>query len=393
MGLLDFLKPKWSPGKMTEEDRERRFWLVKVFTSYTAWQRCRDRYAIFVDLLERQCKEEAVGRLSPTELAQYKAKVERWVRDEGFPPAALNNLDDVHRTEWGASNYADALRGLTYYDLGLEKLNRGDRSVFLHNSQGLLEDAYNWAHHQYEMYYVGGPKGGDGMLFYGKYVPAMKAALLWAIENGGLNAGGLQPAMANLSSSRVWTEAHDIADPRGGKRRMPGSREVWQKATAHISAMPPVPNPVDEVLVRTGEPCPVFGIYEPQVRDGVMDYMCQGQEAFRYGEPCRAPGAGIPVTWKLIWEDTRYRDGVIPEEEKDYYPESNTPPDFSHLVGEELANDWNSSKLVVQQSGEPARYTGTWAAQNDLRGRIFWRKGDPLPPQGNMSVSWVFTGV
>lgn len=393
MALFDFLKPKWSAGKMTEDDRARRFWILKAFTSYTAWRRCRDRYAVFVDLMERQCKEEPVGRLGPGEFEKYKAKVEQWVRDGEFPPQALNNLEDDHRTDWGSRIYARVLEGLAQYDRGLAKLKQGDRGVFLHNSRGLLEDAANSAKYEYEVYYMGGPKGGDGQVYYGKYVPAMKAALLWATEHGAFNAGGLQPAMAELSAPSVWTELHDAPDPNGGKMHMPGSRVALMEATAHVKDLPRVPVPTEDVLVQTGEPCPVFGIYEPQLRDGMMAYMCQGQEAYRYGAPCSMPRAGTTVTWRLVWEDTRYRDGVIPAEEEDYFPEDNTPPDFSRLVGAELANDWRSDLVVVQRSGEPARYTGTWAAQDHLHGRIFWRQGDPLPQHRGASVDWVYSGV
>jgi Immunity protein 72 len=393
MALFDFLKSRWSAGKMTEEDRARRFWALKSFTSFTAWKRCRDRYAVFVALMELQCKEEPIGRLGPTEFAKYKAKVEQWVRDGEFPARALDNLEDDHRTDWDSGTYARVLEGLSQYDRGLAQLGKGDRGVFLHNSRGLLEDAVDSANHEYEIYYMGGPKGGDGMVFYGKYVPAMKAALLWATEHGSFNAGGLQPAMAELSAPSVWTEPRDVPGPNGGKMHMPGSHVALMEATAHVKDLPRVPAPTQDVLVQTGEPCPVFGIYEPQVRDGMMAYMCQGQEAYRYGEPCSAPRAGAAVAWKLIWEDRRYRDGAIPDEEKHYFPEDNTPPDFTRLVGVELANDWRSDQLVVQRSGESARYTGTWVAQDDLHGRVFWRQGDPLPPHKGMSVDWVYSGV
>lgn len=395
MAMFDFLKPKWSAGKMTEEDRARRFWGSKAMTSYTAWQRCRDRYAVFVDLVERQCKEEPVGRMGKVELEREKEGYRKLFADGVFEPFDLDQIAHYSSniTKWDARTYAGVLRGLSFYDQGLAKLKKGDRGVFLHNSRGLLEDAYHAADHQFQLYYMGGPKGGDDMVFYGKYVPAMKAALLWAMENDGFRAGGLQPAMAELSAPGVWAEPHDAPDPRGGTYRVIGTHAALKQVTAHLKELPRVPTPDDEVLVQTGQPCPVFGIYEPQVKDGLMTYMCAGQEAYRYGTPCLAPRAGISVTWKLIWEDKRYLDGLIPEEEKDYYPESNTPPDFSSLVGEELKNDWNSSQLVVQRSGEPARYTGTWAAQTDLGGRIFWKRGDALPDLKGQSVEWVYSGV
>ncbi|MBA4215537.1 MAG: hypothetical protein C0449_20920 [Polaromonas sp.] len=393
MSIFDFLKPKWSAGQMTEDDRARRFWVLKAITSYTAWKRCRDRYAVFVDLVERQCKEEPVGRLGPVAFAEYKAMVERWVRDGEFPPSALNNLEDDHRTDWDHSTYADALRGLSLYDQGLALLKQGDRGVFLHNSRGLLEDAYHHAEHAYIVHYVGDTNQGS-WTFYGKYVPAMKAALLWAYENGGFSAGGLQAKMANLSAPSIWQMPHDYVDVYGKKQRHLGTSAVLKQETAHLKTLPTVPTPTEDVLVQTGQPCPVFGIYEPLVKDGLMTYMCAGQEAYRYGERCGAPGGGTTVTWKLIWEDTRYVDGVIPEEEADYYPESNTPPDFSALVGAELIDPKVPlDQIASARSGQPAQYTGTWAAMDDLGGRIFWKKGEKLPLHNGREVEWVYNGI
>ena len=393
MALFDFLKSRWAAGKMSEDDRARRFWVLKAFTSYTAWRRCRDRYAVFVGFMEKQCKEEPVGCAGPKEMAEHIATVERLIVEGVLRPSDRNGVENDYVTKWTSRIYARILQGLSQYDQGLAKLKQGDRGVFLHNARGLLEDAANSAHYEYEIFYLGGPKGGDGMVFYGKYVPAMKAALLWAAENGAFKAGGLQPAMAELSAPSVWTETSDHPDPNFGTIHTTGTHTALLEATAHLKELPRVPVPTEDILVYTGEPCPVFGIYEPQVRDGMMAYMCQGQEAYRYGTPCSMPRAGTTVTWKLIWEDTRYRDGVIPEEEKDYFPEDNTPPDFSHLVGVELANDWNSSKVVAQRSGELAKYTGTWAAKGDLQGRVFWRQGDPLPLHNERPVDWVFSGV
>lgn len=394
MAMFDFLKAKWSANKMTDDDRARQFWLLKRKTSYTAWKRCRDAYALYVDFVERQCKEEPIGRLGARAFAVYKAKVERWVRDGEFPPGALRNLEDDHVTNWTQSTYAHALRALSLFDQGLARLKAGDRSVFQHTSQGLLEDASNVAYREYEDVYLGGPRGDQSLVFYGKYVAAMKAALQWGGEQVGYVAGGLQPGVANMSAPAVWEDTRQIY--RTTERRhvqVIGSSDRWKRESFHLKDVPPVPQPVDDMLVRTGETCPVFGIYEAQVKDGLMVYMCQGQEALRYGEPCWYPGGGQPITWKLIWEDNRYLDGGIPPEEADYFPDTLTPPDFSSFVGEELDNEWKSDELVVAHTGEPARYTGRWAAQDDLGGKIYWHKGEPLPMNKGQPTDWVYSGV
>jgi hypothetical protein len=392
MALFDFLTPKWSAGKMSEDDRRRMLWSIKQITSYTAWMRCRDRYALFVDLMERQCKEEPVGRLSEGAFDRYRVRVQQWVRDGEFPKSALNNLEDDHRTEWDSSTYADVLRGLALYDKGLARLKQGDRSVFKHNSQGLLEDAFHCADRYFEYYYQGGPKG-DGMVFYGKYVAAMKAALLWASEHGGFNAGGLEPAMANLSAPSVWRESRRVRMPGGGDRWVIGTHESLLEETAHLKELAPVPQAGADVAVRSGDACPVFGVYEPQIKDGLMVYMCQGQEAYRYGEPLLAPGAGQPVVWRLIWADDRYLDGSIPPEEGDYFFGEEPPPDFTRFAGEELVDEKSSDQVITAPSGRPAPLTGTWAAVGDLSGRVFWKKGDALPQLRGHDVEWVYAGV
>ncbi len=298
-------------------------------------------------------------------------------------------MESDNETKWTASTYADALRGLAAYDNGLTRLARGDRSVWVHNSRGVLEDAFNIAMHYYALIYQGGPKGGDGMVYYGKYVNAMRAALLWAMENDGFCAGGLEPAMANMSSASVWNETRRV-DFMGKKDKLIlGTRDNLQRQTAHLKTLPEVPRPIEEVLVRTGEPCPSFGIYQPQVSDGLMAYMGQGQMALRYGEPAWSAGGGQAVTWKLIWADERYLDGRIPEEESDYFPAEQTP-DFLAWVGEEIPSDVPRDQLISLSSGEEASVSGTWAADVDLGGRILWPKGSKLPRHMGHDVLWIY---
>ena len=394
MALFDFLKPKWSAGKMTKEDRERQFWLAQRRTSYTAWKRCRDAYAVYVDLLERQCKEEPVGQMGPVALARKQAGIERLIAQGVLPSHALNGFERSYQTKWNSSTYAHALGGLAMYDKGLALLKQGDRSVFQHNSRGFLEDAYHRADHEYQSYFLGGRNGGDGMVYYGKYVPAIKAALQWGAEQVGFAADGLQCAMADMSAPDVWENTREIYDPLAKRKvRVIGSSERWKRESFHIKELPRVPEPPADVLVHSGEHCPVFGIYEAQVKDGLMIYMCEGEQAFRYGEPCWQPGGGHAITWRLIWEDRRYLDGSIPSEEADYFPDALTPPDFMHLVGEELETDWRSDELIVIHTGGSATRTGRWAARDDLGGVIFWRKGDPLPLNKGQPTDWVYSGV
>lgn len=391
MALFDFLKPKWTAERMTDDDRRRLFWSLKRSTSYSAWLRCRQRYSVFVDLMERQCREEPLGRMPPRRLAEKIAGVEELIAEGVLLPSDRNGMEDHYVTKWTAQDYAEAMRGLALYDKGLARLKQGDRSVFLHNSQGALEDAYFCADRAYQIYYLGGPKGGDGMEFHGKYVAAMMAALKWAVDNGHFAAGGLQRSMADLSSA-VWTETRYIQPSSGPRELLLGTRDELMRDTAHLKEpLPNVPEPTTDDLVYTGQPCPAFGIYEPLVKDGVMTYMCQGERALRYGEPQHAPGAGIKVLWRLLWKDDRYVDGRIPDEEVNYYPEPVRPPDFSPLFGTEpifnnpfAAPDHASASdpSLRCEPGQPCPREGFWFTPADANSRRRFGSGERMPAVG-----------
>ena len=69
--------------------------------------------------------------------------------------------------------------------------------------------------------------------------------------------------------------------------------------------------------------------------------------------------------------------------------EHHTTNNLGHLVGEELVDDWHHDDVIVRRSGQPASHTGTWAALDDAQGRVFWRKGDPLPKRAGIDTDWV----
>ena len=66
----------------------------------------------------------------------------------------------------------------------------------------------------------------------------------------------------------------------------------------------------------------MFGIYEPQIKDGCMNYLLGGTPAPTLWENDGVESTGnvLSVNWRLIWEDRRYQDGTIPAEERQYFP-------------------------------------------------------------------------
>ncbi len=321
--MFDLLKLKWTAGRMSNDDRARQFWILQRYTSYTAWKRCRDAFAVFAALMERQCREEPIGRIDSALLEKEKKEYLNLITSgalDAFDVTQIENWDS-YRTEWTHAMYADVLRVLSLYDKGLAHLKQGDRSVFRHTGQGVLEDAAGAARHHYQAYCLGGPRGDRSLIFYGKYVIAMKAALQWGAAEVGFAADGLEPAMADLSAPEIWEDPREIYDPQEKRKVLvQGCSDRWKQQTAHLKSVPQTPNPIEDVFVTSGQACPAYGIYEAQVRDGLMVYMCQGQQAYRYGAPVGMPGGGSRITWRLLWEDQRYVDGTVPSEESQYFP-------------------------------------------------------------------------
>jgi hypothetical protein len=331
MGILDFLKHKWSAGEMTQEDRKKIFWYLKRKTSYTAWKRQADAFDKFADIFEKQVMEE---------------------------PHVPGYMDG---TDW-EPYFPEILKCQVLYEKALARLKTGDRSVFLYNELGLMGDALTIASSWHvnmvnDEQYVYGKDLGHSLG--GKYVLDMvKAMEEWFTCAD--SAGYLQPQFADMPAPELFEK---------------GYFDRYQ----YPAFIPDVPVPVEEIVVRSGEVSPVFGIYEPQIKDGCMNYLLGSVPAPNYGL-----ASPRPVTWKLIWEDNRYLDGHISSEEEQYFPPQVKPaqpqPAF---VG---------ADLITASTGQTCPKDGNWAVMNDLQGKATLKKGDKMPQHQGRDVVWVWGG-
>jgi hypothetical protein len=106
--------------------------------------------------------------------------------------------------------------------------------------------------------------------------------------------------------------------------------------------LPPVPIAHPELLVKTGQIVPQYGIWEPVVVerqpgifgrwrwpqappsggrlvDGCMNYLHGGSAAPTIGfEEDGQRQEGRPTTWRLLWWDQRYGSEPVPEKEQHY---------------------------------------------------------------------------
>jgi hypothetical protein len=337
MGLLDMFKNKWSAGKMTEEDRKKLFWYLKRKTSYSAWKRVADAFDQFAEIFENQVREE---------------------------PIAKSGKHSVWGTNW-ETYYPEILKAQVLYEKALATLQQGDRSVFLYNERGIIRDASVISSSWHDDLVNHGPQGDH--FFEGKYVEEMTAAMQEFFK-ARCDASGTQPMMADWAAPELWST-------------------MWQDDFAKMpipKILPDVPIPKTEILVRTGEEIPVFGIYEPQIKDGCMNCLPATGPAPSLPESdgTYATGQNLSVTWKLIWEDTRYQDGFIPAEENLYFPpESKTSPTTAPAT---------TSDMLSALSGQRCPKDGHWAVMDDLQGKIVLKAGDKMPQHKGRDVTWVW---
>lgn len=271
MGLLDLFRTQWTGKDMTPDDRKKLFWYLKRRTSYTAWKREADAFDRFADIFEKQVIEEPTPALKET----------------------------IWGTDW-EQRYPEVLKVQVNHEEALRRLLQGDRTIFQYNSLGILQDASVFAHDWYNDLVNHGYQGDH---FYdGKYVPDMTAAIVEFCECS-RDTGYFQSWMVPSEAPHFWGE--------------------WMKGelarACYQSTYEEVPIPATAVSVNSGNEIPVFGVYEPQTKDGCMNYLCAGGPA-----PLLYAGDGtdriLSVTWRLIWKDERYLDGQIPAEEAEYFP-------------------------------------------------------------------------
>lgn len=299
---------------MTDEYvRRRLFWLLQRLSSYTLWQRKRNAWALFAE--------------------KYEEALKTWPeeRSEGFNSEVIIWIYDV----------------LRLYDEGLAELSTGNRQVWqikigafyqLARQVDLVKSFFwascheRWVHVEpYPDYVVPLDNLRFAAEYYGDH-------LLFPSHN---NVCNVFDADYLLDSDRYNGVFHTYPYP------------VFPKK------LPPIPDRID-VIIKTDDPIPCDGIWEPitvkyhhkllvvptEVKGfttlGAFNYFIKGMNAplqvyndfgsIRYRS----------VYWRLVWEDTRYCDGIIADES-------------AYFLGEA------QEKRIQCRSGEQCPHSGQWA--------------------------------
>jgi len=288
---------------MTDEQvRRKLFWLLQRLSSYSLWQRKRDAWACFTQ--------------------KYEQALKTWPEDitNGFHPKSIIRAYDA----------------LRLYDEGLPELAAGDRQVW----QRLTGEFHQLARpvnliRTYFYYPCHDERGGQREPYPEEIENINKLRLSAEFKGDNL----LYPPHDNVCN--VFDAAYLLKPDNYIYNLSKLAYPVFPKN------LPPVPERSD-IIIKTGDPVPCDGIWEPVkieyhrkllvIKDGISgfknlgayNYFIRGINAPRqeYYDVLLESDTEVllpddhihyrDVHWCLVWEDTRYCDGIIPDE-SDYF--------------------------------------------------------------------------
>ena len=270
---------------MTPDDVRKIFWYLKRKTSHTAWARAAAAFGGFCSVAQRQVMEEPA------------------------PQSLFGPYD------WKAK-YAEISQMQLHFQSGMERLSKGDRSAWLCDERGVMRDVLAFGSDWFSELIYGGQRGDHE--YVGKYVDDMRAAIR-QFDHAMMDVGYLQALRSDTPAPEYWGELmacvlNNELYPRHPEGGFP--QKYYGSPLVFPHPLPRIPSATRLLEVSTGKPVAVDGIYAPQVSNGCMNYLLKDAIAPPLQEE---GGTNRCVAWRLIWEDVRYRDGLIPDGERLYF--------------------------------------------------------------------------
>lgn len=275
-----------------EQGRRRYFWVLKKWSSYSAWKKCADTFDQFV--------------------TEYETSVQYWPAGEAPPEYNLK--------------YAYEAQQL--YKKGLELLRSGNRIVWREHEEGYLKTAASRASKAMEAITsqsfnetMGGDHGYPKYRKWTEGLERLRQLKIAATPRVTLVAEPVPmkyygndkaPARKGIFDAQI-NAALDVIDPETG---LPSYGLVPKEC-------PPTPPP-QSLVIESGEVLPCDGIWEPvfpREPAGLTDslnYLLKGAKApWALDEHRREMHKQnvLPISWRLVWEDERYRNGSTDDED------------------------------------------------------------------------------
>ena len=268
------------------------FWLKKV-SSATAWRRIFEFYRVWTVSAENSLRV---------------ADENGWAGKTAIP----------------TSDYLLILKGLSHCEDGVIQLSKGDKRVFKFDANGKFAMARRILFHWAEM---------TTRIEQGKNIIDENHTPFW-----------IEFCETLTSACQAWQEcAQHVLEPRYLDEPGLTLYGDWLRnelALLHFPEnLPALPDPSDNVFIKTGDIIPCSGIWEPIDEKktpltrifnravpptrpfnpvGAMNYLHGGSKAPRITVETETDNIDFDTTWRLLWSDERYLDEEIPIEEKSY---------------------------------------------------------------------------
>ncbi|MCA6215115.1 hypothetical protein KGA65_01050 [Ideonella sp. B7] len=338
MGLLPSLfggkaplRPNGHAPFSQPSDRDRRalFWWLKRNTSVTAIEHNANLWTAFAK------------------------EWEKWLRSQDDPPE-----EDV-------TSYKYIVNDQLNYERGLQSLRRGDRSVWLRRSSEGWLGKINTGLIQRRLELTPAEEHIQHLASYG--VPLSLLRAYYAAHDAAMAVG------------------HEIAYSALDRPRRAGARPLL----AYLPFDTSLPEPRWDISFKPGASAPKDGIYEQVDAQGnivggmayfVKSEKAEGETGLEFGPQSWdvTQKATSDFLWRLLWEDTRYKDGKIPDEERHYQTPSESVA-IEHAVRD-------GAKVAPQnlrcEANHPCPKTGFWFTPARAGSRQRFEAGQVMPEVG-----------
>ncbi|MBU9520305.1 hypothetical protein KTE45_17655 [Burkholderia multivorans] len=341
---------------MTDDATRRRvFWLLQRLTSFSLWKRKRDAFALFAK--------------------EYESAVKTWPEDD---PETMP-----------ADNLPTIFQILAAYDRGLSELARGYRFVWqLGEPLEYAIDRYN----HLNAYFFPHSDYWDRGAQVAPYPPKVDAlaqllhASEYQVEYAPLEPEPLDNCLAQLSSIGLLLSPETY---KHGFYTLP--------YPVFPDDLPEVPEAAGPVI-KSGDKVPCDGIWEPVAieQSKLLGVVPVGNRSLRnngcfnyFVRDIHAPnvrdddtGAIVKTHWRLLWEDKRYADGIIPDESQ-YFLEPPSSPQPSR------------DTAAPVRTGDICPVSGEWRTDEYGGKTVRVEAGAAMPDMlvrdnlGELKVHWV----
>lgn len=283
--------------------RRRVFWLLKRLTSYALWKRKRDAWRAFAEA--------------------YEHAVNTWPKDQP-EQMRVEELPGIAKVQ-------------QLYDDGLSRLAKGQRDVWRWGAA--LHEAHR-LHGVMAQFLYPHPDYWERGHQEAEYPPNVEK-LHKLVRSGQFQ--GDEAALEVLFGERSW------AHWKGPETLLNPDAYEHDFYTSQYPVFPASLEPVPLGSHRTiwsGQTVPVDGIWEPVAveqkyafclfpvgekklqNSGCFNYLVRKTKApnhVAYSTGAKHWLRCEPVHWRLLWEDTRYRDGVVPDESEYFANDADQP--------------------------------------------------------------------